>query len=139
MANIIENSVVLQTETGPNLYYVFTTDTGLYYGNGTFETFDANHWENYVNAMPSVGPNIYRGTFPDVPEGIYNIYAYVYSSSPSIDDELVGSTVMYWNGKTESDCLSDIAVQFGIGGEEIMSTIVPSVDSIGGEIIIGVK
>jgi len=126
LANIIQNSVTLETPLGPNVYFVFVTDDGLFY-NGSFENYNAAHWTQYVVPMTLIGPNIYQGTFPNVPAGTYNIFAYAYSTTPDPHDAEAGFGTITWNGSTESDCLSDTNIELEVGVHGSITTISPGV------------
>ena len=143
MANIIQNSVTMQTTGGPNVYFIFVTNDSKFWNriSNHFEAFDVSHWTNYTFGMTEIGTNLWQGTFPTVIAGVYDIYAYQYVTSPDPNDSMVGFGVTNWNGVTEISNITDnTVVELDIRIKDAISTITVGSDSNnGGEIQIGIE
>lgn len=141
MANIIHNTVAVETTNGPEVYYVFTSDSGLFYNGSGFEVYNSAHWTSYVISMPNIGSNIFQGTFPNVAAGVYYIYAYAYSTTPNSGDDLVGYGITNWNGNTETGSVVDnTVIELDFGSANIISSITFGADSnTGGDIQTGIQ
>lgn len=131
MANEI---AVRLSGTGDTIYAQIMNASGELYNGSAFEDPADANWGNYDLPMTEAGTatRIYRCTMPAVAAGVYTLLVYKQAgASPAIDDTLVASGEMQWDGNSEVPLSSIISSSLGAGA---VSTTIEVLDSSGNPI-----
>ena len=106
IGSIMSNEIQLRYEdTGLTIYATVRRPADGYMWNGSaFEAFATANWATYDIACSEspAGGYLYLANFPAVAAGQYYIDFYEQSgAAPAINDTLLASGVLYWDGSAE--------------------------------------
>jgi len=98
--------------TGCTLYFLVTNSAGEYYNGSTFESYTAGNYGDYDIALTEDGATgVYRGTFPAIAAGIYDVLIKVQGGgSPAASDIVLGASSVSWNGTLLLSAADAIAI-----------------------------
>jgi hypothetical protein len=101
----MSTAVKFVSQAGGNACFVIINQAGEWYNTDTsgFEEYDEGNIADYANASSQTGSTgIYRGTFPGLAAGLYDVVAVEMDDSTlatsDFPDGVVAGSAVYWDG-----------------------------------------